>query len=131
MQVRIGVVRELPDVRSSKFKEIQIGQTRAHSGERNRMTIGCPRRIQDLIDALDRDLAIAFSGPHVENRKRCAPATNRAQRDMRARSVPGRGRVDELNAREVRIGGRARQPAHDSSRLGISDVQVGGEQTAG
>ena len=75
------------------------------------MVVGRPRRVEDLVEPCNRDLALLGAVFRVEDRQRGVAAGDGRNRNAVCCRRPGAGRVDELNARVVRIGRVARELA--------------------
>ena len=94
------------------------------------MAVGRPRWIEDLIDVWNRLLALFLAALRIEDRERGTSARDRRDRYPLAGAVPRARRINELNARIVRIGRGARQLANDLSVRRIGDIEIDRKEAA-
>ncbi len=102
----------------------QIAQPAPESGERDPLAVRRPRWSKHLIGFVDWHLALDAAGLHVENRQHRLAARPGGQRETAAGRVPGAGRLDELQALEVRIARRLDDLALDRARHRIRQIHV-------
>ena len=84
--------------------------------------------MHDLVDVRNFDFASHTSPLRIEDGQRGSPTCDGRDSDLLTGAVPRTGRLDELHAREVRIGRRARQPPDDASGRGVGDEQINREE---
>ena len=81
--------------------------------------------------AVDADVALAIAAVGASKIARAGAAgDDRRHREAAAPGVPAPGRVDELQARGVRVGRRAGEPAAHLARRGVGEEEIDREQAA-
>ena len=89
----------------------RVGQPAAHPGEAIALPSGAHVGLKISSSSAIGDLALLVAARASKIASAGAAAVDRGDRDPLARRVPRAGRINELQAREVRIGRRARQLA--------------------
>jgi hypothetical protein len=89
-----------------------------------------PRVIEDLVELGNRYFTLLLAARGVEYCERGAAVDDGRDRDLLTGRVPSAGRVDELQAGEMRVARGARQLVHDLPGLAVGEKEIGGEDAA-
>src|SRR5204863_9901680 len=112
-------------LRCAQVVDEQVGQPARHPGEAERVPVGRPRRIEYLVEIRQLDFLLLVAVRGGEDGERGTAAGDGGNGNPLAGRVPRARRVDELQARKMRIGRGAGQLVDDSAVQRVGDEQVG------
>ena len=124
MQIRKRVIGQPPRDRCVQIVDVEVGQALTHAAERDRVSIRRPRGIQHFVNTGNLYIAETRALFSVEHRQCATAVDDRRHRELPARAVPCAGGVNELQARVVGLGGRARQFVQNSAAHGIGNIEI-------
>ena len=88
LQIGVRIVGQLARLPGAEIEHPQVGEPAAHPGECDRVAVGRPRRIEDLVDLRKRVLAFLVARSRVEDGERRAAVGDRGDGDALAGRVP-------------------------------------------
>jgi len=107
-----------------EIEQVEVARAAAHRREGDTRAVRRPGRREDLIEIGERPLPQHAAARHVEDGDHRMPALQRRQREPAAARIPRAGRLEELQAVEMRIRGGADQlPDHRAGRR-VGEVDV-------
>ena len=125
-RVQIGkrVSRELAQRPCRERVDPEIGQSTGERREHDPRAVGRPARVVDFADPLDPDFFSAVGVSAVDEHQHRPPAAERAHREPAALRIPRAGRLDVLQAVEMRVCGGAHDLADGGSCSRVRHEQV-------
>jgi hypothetical protein len=128
LQIAVRVAGERRAHLRLEVEHVQVEQPAGERGKDDAAPVRRPRGREDLPQLGELVLGLAASRARVDDGQHRLPAAERGEGEPPVVGRPVAGRTQELQAVEVRVAGRAYQPALDAAGLDVGEIHVDREE---